>query len=106
MKGLDFFMACYRNGVYLPVCIFIGGTHPNVYRPNALSFCNLTLDEDDEIIPEKFSLLEGFDVSIISESLDDKARELTKAIAACRPKHLMVCSGDKLLSWAPGRGWK
>lgn len=106
MTGQDFFSAIYKGGVDLPVRVFFGGTHPNIYRPHALCFCNLTLDEDEEIIPEKFALLEGFDVSIVTDRLDDKTRELTKAIAACRPKHLMVCATDKLLSWAPGRGWK
>lgn len=106
MIGSDFFTALYKRSVDLPVRVFFGGTHPNIYRPNAISFCDLTIEDDEEIKPENFVLLEGFDVSIIAERLDDKARELTKAISACRPKHLVVCSGDKLLSWAPGRGWK
>lgn len=105
MTGADFFSAIYRGGVDLPIRIYFGGINPNIYRPHALCFCNLTLDDDEEIHPEKFALLEGFDVSIVTNILDDKTRELTRALMAVRPKHLMICAGDRLLSWAPRRGW-
>lgn len=105
MTGMDFFSTIYRSGVDLPIRIFMDGIHPNYYRPHALSFCDLAL-EDDEEIPADMSLLEGFDVSIVADELGDKVRELTKAVIAGRPRHLAICSGGNLLSWAPGRGWK
>ena len=106
MTGLDFFSAIYRQGIDLPVRIFLGGNHPNFYRPHALNFCNLTLEDGDEIAPNRFDLLNGFDVSIVADGLTDEIRELAKAIIPSKPRHLVVCAGDTLASWAPGRGWK
>ena len=106
MTGADFFAAIYRGGVDLPVRIYFSGIHPNIYRPHALSFCSLTLDEDESITTEKFSPLEGFDVSIMADRFDDQARELAKVLIAVRPRHLVVCAGNDLHSWAPARGWK
>jgi hypothetical protein len=105
MTGLDFFSVIYRQGVNLPIRIFTEGNHTNIYREEGLCFCNLGLESEDEIHPGKFDLLEGMDVSIISE-MDDRARELAKALIHSRPKHLTVCDGENLLSWAPHRGWK
>ena len=105
MTGLDFFSTIYRSGVDLPIRIFMDGIHANFYRPHALSFCDLAL-EDEEEIPSDMSLLEGFDVSIIADELGDKVRELTKAVIAGRPRHLAVCCGEKLMSWSGHRGWK
>lgn len=105
MKGFDFFIACYRNGADLPVRIYADSKAPmNFYRPHAVCFINLELDDEQK--PEHIALLNGMDVSIIADELSDKVRELTKSIIAIRPKHLAVCAGDKLLSWAGHRGWK
>ena len=106
MTGLDFFSAIYRQGIDLPVRIFLDGKHPNFYRPHALTFCDLTLEEGDEISPVRFDLLNGFDVSIVADRMSDEIRELAKAIMPARPRHLVVCAGDTLASWAPARGWK
>lgn len=106
MTGLDFFSAIYRQGVDLPVRLFLDGDHTNFYRPHGLTFCNLTLEEGDEIQPGKFDLLEGFDVSIVADKAGDKVRDLAKALIASRPRHLVVCAGDTFASWAPHRGWK
>ena len=94
MTGLDFFSAIYRQGIDLPVRIFLDGKHPNFYRPNSLT------------LPERFDLLNGFDVSIVADRMSDEIRELAKAIMPARPRHLVVCAGDTLASWAPARGWK
>ncbi len=106
MTGLDFFSAIYRGGVDLPVRIYTEGIHANFYRPHALTFCNLTLEEGDEIAPERFELLNGFDVSIVADEMTDEIRALAKAIIPNKPRHLMVCAGDTLASWAAHRGWK
>jgi hypothetical protein len=105
MTGLDFFTAIYRQGLDLPIRITFGDAVDNFYRSWALSFCNLTIEEDEEI-PDDMSLLYGYDVSIVVDSLDDRARLLTKAAIAGRPRHLVVASGNQLMSWAPHRGWK
>ncbi len=106
MTGLDFFSAIYRQGVDLPVRIFFDEAPANFYRPHGLTFCNLALEEGDEIAPGKFDLLEGFDVSIVADKSCDKVRDLAKALIASRPRHLVVCTGDTFASWAPHRGWK
>lgn len=111
MKGFDFFMACYRKGVDLPVRIFADGNAPmNFYRPDSLSFINLELETDDDGEPqvqqEHLALLSGFDVSILADRVDDKVRGLTKSIAAILPRHLVVLAGETFASWAPHRGWK
>lgn len=105
MTGLDFFTAIYRQGVDVPIRITFGAPVVNFYRPEYLNFCNLTI-EDDEEIPTDMSLLNGYDVSIVVDSLDDRARLLTKAAMAGRPRHLVVASGNQLMSWSPNRGWK
>lgn len=105
MTGLDFFSVIYRNGINLPVRIFFGGKHPNIYREDALSFCDLAIEQDDEIRAGKFDLLEGMDVSVIAD-MDERTRELAKALIHSRPKHLVVCDGSNMMSWAPHRGWK
>jgi len=105
MTGFDFFMACYRNGVDLPVRIFVDTKAPmNFYRPTALCFINLEFDEDQDA--EHLSLLQGMDVSIVADSPSDKIRKLASALLQVRPKHLWVCAGITQASWAPLRGWK
>ena len=106
MTGMDFFSAIYRHGIDLPVRIFTEGSNPNFYRPNALTFCNLTLEDGDEIEQGRFDLLNGFDVSIVADQMTDQIRDLAKAIIPSKPKHLVVCAGDTFASWAPHRGWK
>lgn len=106
MKGLDFFMACYRKGVDLPVRIFADSKAPaNFYRPHAVTFINLEADEESPM-HETLALMNGMDVSIVCDKLGDEVRELTKALIAVRPRHLMVCDGENLMSWAAHRGWK
>lgn len=106
MTGLDFFTAIYRQGVDLPIRIFTAGKHDNFYRPHSLSFCDLTLEDGDEIAALKFELLDGLDVSIVADQMTDQIRELAKAVIPARPRHLVVCAGDTFASWAPGRSWK
>ena len=105
MTGLDFFSAIYRQGVDLPVRIFTEGNNPNFYRPDALTFCNLTLEDGDEIDPGSFDLLTGFDVSIVADKMTDQIRDLARAIIPSKPKHLAVIAGETFASWAPHRGW-
>ncbi len=106
MKGLDYFNALENSGVELPVRIFLDGTHPNIYRPHAIGFCDLTLEEGEEITPRLFERLGCYDVSIVSDEMTGIVRDVTKALLAVRPKHLCVAVGDTFASWAPHRGWK
>ena len=81
MTGFDFFMACYRKGVDLPVRIFADSKAPmNFYRPNAVCFINL--EADDESKPEHLALLNGMDVSIIANEAGERIRELAKTLIA------------------------
>jgi hypothetical protein len=105
MTGMDFFSALENYGVELPVRIFTDGKHPNFYRPNRLGFCDLTLEDGDEITPKQFERLGCFDVTIMADAMDERIRELTKALIAVRPKHLAVMAGNTFCSWAPDRGW-
>jgi hypothetical protein len=105
MKGFDFFMACYRKGVDLPVRIFAETKAPaNFYRPESVCFINL--EADDEVGGDYLALLSGFDVSIIADEATDYVRRLTKRILAEKPRHLVVLAGDTFASWALHRGWK
>ena len=105
MKGFDFFMACYRKGVDLPVRIFADcKASMNFYRPDALCFINLEADEDQK--PEHLSLMNGMDVSILADEAGEHVRELTKTLIPFKPRHLVVLAGDTFVSWAPHRGWK
>ena len=106
MKGIDYFNALENSGVELPVRIFIDGTHPNFYRPHKIGFCDLTLEDGDEITSRLFERLVCFDVSIVANEMTDQVRDLTKALIAARPKHLCVIAGETFASWAPNRGWK
>ena len=104
MKGFDFFMACYREGVDIPVRIFAGLDSPaNFYRPNSICFINLEADEGMK--REHLSLMNGMDVSIIADELGDSVRDLAKELITIRPRHLVVLCGEKLMSWAGHRGW-
>ena len=105
MKGFDFFMACYRKGVDLPVRIFADSKAPmNFYRPEAICFINLEVDDEQK--SEHLALMNGMDVSIVAKTVTDSVRNLTKQIAFIKPRHLVVCAGDTFASWAPHRGWK
>ena len=106
MTGLDFLTAIEKASLDLPIRIFTTGRNPNLYRPHAVSFCNLTLDDGDEIAPETFARLGGCDVSIVADEMSDEIRAIAKALIPVRPKHLAVCAGNTLASWAPARGWK
>ena len=105
MKGFDFFMACYRKSVDLPVRIFVDENAPmNFYRPGSLCFINLEAEEDEKL--EHLALLNGMDVSILADKVTDHIRDLTKLVAGFKPRHLVVLAGDTFASWAPHRGWK
>lgn len=106
MKGLDYFNALENAGVELPVRIFFDGTHPNIYRPHKVGFCDLTLEDGDEISAKRFERMGCFDVTIIADETAEQVRELTKALIAVRPKHLCVMAGQTFASWAPDRGWQ
>lgn len=104
MKGFDFFMACYREGVDLPVRIFSGLSAPvNFYRPHSVCFINLEADE--YMKREHLLLMNGMSVSIIADTIGDSTRELTKQLISIRPRHLVVLCGNNLMSWAGHRGW-
>lgn len=105
MIGLDFLQALSSNGVELPVRVFIGKPVTNLYRPNRLSFCNLSIDDDEEITPESIALLCGKSVYLLHDEASDRVRELTKTIKAVEPSLLVVAAGSVLTSWAHGRGW-
>lgn len=105
MKGMDYFNALEANGVELPVRIYLDGMHPNLYRPHAIGFCDLTLEEGEEITPKLFERLGCFDVTIIADKVSEQVRELAKAVISSRPKHLCILAGETFRSWLPDRGW-
>ena len=105
MKGMDFFTAIYLDGKELPIRIFFNQLITNVYRDEALCFCDLSLD-DEEDIPDNMALIAGFDVSIIADRITDRVRDLAKSAVNARPRHLVILAGDVFTSWAPHRGWK
>lgn len=105
MKGFDFFMACYRQSVKLPVRFFFDGKMPqNYYRPHSVCFINLEAPEtiESKILP----LFGGQDVTLIADKITDEVREFAKMLITHNPKHLVVLAGDTFASWAPHRGWK
>lgn len=105
MKGFDFFMACYRKGVDLPVRIFVDSKAPmNFYRPDSVCFINLEVADDPK--QEHLALMNGMDVTIVADEATDKIRKLASALLQVAPKHLWVCAGITQASWAPHRGWK
>lgn len=106
MTGLDFLDAIEKASIDLPIRIFTDGRHPNLYRPHAISFCNVTIDDGDEIRPETFARFSGLDVSVIADEMTDEIRSIAKALMPIKPRHLMICTGGTMASWAPHRGWK
>jgi len=106
MTGLDFFGALQAKGIDLPIRIFIGEIVPNYYRPNAVTFCNLSIDEDEEITPESVPFLCGKVVNLIANEATDKVRRIAKALQTVEPALLVVWAGDVFTSWTYGRGWK
>jgi len=106
MTGLDFLGALQRNNIDLPIRVFVGETVPNYYRPNALSFCNLSIDEDEEITPEAVAFLCGKHVSIVHSEPTSRVRELAKVLVSVEPQCLVVAAGNVFTSWSHGRGWK
>lgn len=104
MRGFDFFIACYRKGVDLPIRIFVDKkAPPNLYREYGLCFINLEANEEHN--QEQIELLNGFDVYILADSVTDHVRDLTKLIVIVQPRHLVVLAGDTFISWASHRGW-
>ena len=105
MTGLDYLAALEKASLDLPIRIFTKGRNPNFYRPHAVSFCNLTIEDGDEISPDAFVRLGGCDVSIVDDEMSEEIRTIAKALIPNRPRHLVVCAGNTLASWAPHRGW-
>lgn len=106
MTGFDFFIACYRQGVDLPVRVFIDQKPPmNFYSPERLCFINIGVERGEKLPHEAVALFNGHDVYLIADELGDDERELTKALVAAKPRHLGVVCGDSLMSWAGHRGW-
>ena len=106
MNGLDFFGALQAKGIDLPIRIFIGENVPNYYRPHALTFCNLSIDDDEEVTQKSVSFLCGKYVSIVHIEATDRVRELAKVLVSVEPQCLVVAAGNVFTSWAHGRGWK
>jgi hypothetical protein len=106
MKGFDYFNALESSGVELPIRIFVEGVHPNLYRPHKVGFCDVTVEDGDEITPRTFERFGCFDVSIVAGEMTEQVRELTKSLLSARPKHLCIAVGETFASWSPDRGWK
>ena len=106
MTGLDFLGALQAKGIDLPIRIFIGEPVTNYYRPNALTFCNLSIDDDEEITPESVPFICGKSVYLMADEVSEKVRSITKTLVAVEPSLLVVKAGEVLTSWSHGRGWK
>lgn len=106
MTGLDFLSALQAKGIDLPIRVFIGQPVPNMYRPDRLSFCNLSIDDEEEITPESVPFLCGKSVYLMADEVSEKVRSITKTLQSVEPSLLVVNAGDVLTSWAHGRGWK
>ena len=106
MTGLDFIGALQANQIDLPIHVFVSGEPMrNLYRPDALSFANLTIDEDEDVSPESLAFLCGKTVYIVGDEATDKIRTLTKTIKAVEPGLLVVAAGEVFTTWTHGRGW-
>ena len=106
MTGLDFIGALQANQIDLPIRVFVSGEPMcNLYRPDALSFANLTIDEDEDVSPESLAFLCGKTVYIVGDEATDKIRTLTKTIKAVEPGLLVVAAGEVFTTWTHGRGW-
>ena len=106
MTGLDFIGALQANQIDLPIRVSISDIPArNLYRPDALSFADLTIDEDEDVSPESLAFLCGKTVYIVGDEATDKIRSLTKTIKAVEPGLLVVAAGDVFTSWTHGRGW-
>lgn len=106
MNGLDFFGALQAKGIDLPIRLFIGDPVPNYYRPDALSFCNLTIDDEEEITAQSVPFLCGKSVYLLADEASDRVRSIAKTLMSVEPALLVVKAGDVLTSWSHGRGWK
>lgn len=105
MTGLDFLQAIHANNVDLPVRVFIEKPVTNFYNPNRLCFCNLSIDEDEEVTPESLALLCGKAVYVVHDEATERVRELAKTIKRTEPAMLTVVAGDVFVSWTHQRGW-
>lgn len=105
MRGMDYFTALEKAHVELPIRISVDRGAPNLFSPNRLCFCNLTIDDEEEITPQTFVRLDGFCVHVVGDLMTETIRRLTKALIKVRPKLLVVVAGDTFTSWAPDRGW-
>lgn len=105
MTGFDFFQALQRHHVDLPVRIYIDTPVMNLYRPGALSFCDISIDADEELTPESLAFLCGRSVYVIGEEPTDTIRKLTKTLMVVDPSLLVVAAGNTFTSWTHDRGW-
>lgn len=106
MNGLDFFGALQAKGIDLPIRIFLDKPVSNFYRPEKLSFCDLSISEDEEISPESLYFLCGKYVHILHSEPTARFRELTKVLLSVEPSVLIVRAGNVFRSWSRGLGWK
>lgn len=106
MTGLDFLGALQAKQIDLPIRVFVSSDPMrNLYRPYALSFANLTIDEDEEITPESIPFLCGKVVYLVGDEVTEKVRSLAKTLVAVEPELLVVAAGETFTSWKHGRGW-
>lgn len=111
-KGADLLASIRRQG-YRPdgrVFVFLDADRP---RPKIYSDLTLTVEicirPDDEIAGLEFWPLADLDLTIYGgTALNDRLRELLKAITKARPRFLMggVPAEKLLFAWHPQRGWE
>ena len=85
--------------------IYIDTPVMNLYRPGALSFCDISIDADEELTPESLAFLCGRSVYVIGEEPTDTIRKLTKTLMVVDPSLLVVAAGNTFTSWTHDRGW-
>ena len=105
MTGLDFLQALHANGVDLPVRVFFEKPVTNLYNPNRLCFCNLSIEDDEEVTPNALALLCGKNVYVVHDEATKRVRDVTKVIKAVEPWMLTVVAGNVFTSWTHQRGW-
>ena len=106
MTGLDFLGALQAKQIDLPIRVFVSSEPMrNLYRPDAVSFCDLTVDEDEEVTPESVPFLCGKVVYLMGEKVTDKVRSLAKTLVTVEPELLVVAAGETFTTWKHGRGW-
>ena len=77
----------------------------NMYRPGAVSFCDLSVSDDEELTPESLAFLCGKSVYVLGDEPTDTIRKITKTLMVVEPSLLVVAAGDTFTSWTQKRGW-